>query len=81
MALNKAKDVGSGRRHVPSGEPLPGVDDDTIEAGAKEGAQLPARTDETQPETTPKRSKRRKPGLNPNQGDLFKEFWPDQEDL
>jgi len=82
VALNKAKNAGNGsRRQVPSSDPLSGLDDDPIEVGAKEGAQLPARTDEVQPEAAPKRNKRKKPGLNPNQGDLFKEFWPDHEDL
>ncbi|GAB3537708.1 hypothetical protein GCM10027343_01540 [Noviherbaspirillum agri] len=81
MALNKAKNTGSGRRQVPSSEPLAGLDDDPIEVGATEGAQLPARTDSAAKDAAPRRGKRRRPGLNPNQGDLFKEFWPDPDDL
>lgn len=78
MPVSRIKHGGERRRHVPSSEPMPGVDEGPIEAGAPSGAQLPEKTDIAQPAAEVKRGKRRKPGLNPNQGDLFKDFWVDE---
>ncbi|HEY0848063.1 MAG TPA: hypothetical protein VGE12_22040 [Noviherbaspirillum sp.] len=74
MAIKGSGADESRRRNAPSGTPMSGVDDRTIDTGATSGAQLPSGTDRDD-DRNKEQSQKRAP-LNPNQGDLPGPFWP-----
>lgn len=50
MHTNQSKDSARGNVKVPSHDPMPGVDDKPIDAGATNGAQLPEETQTGKPQ-------------------------------